>query len=67
VDMKLAFGSKSFLEIYKDMSSNLNISSINVIGLRSWEDEYPYTLDSEDWKQIQIDYLKKGYESRNLR
>ena len=23
----------------------------------------PYTLDSEDWKQIQIEGLRKGYES----
>jgi hypothetical protein len=67
IDMKLAFQDKSFIEVYKEMQNNLNIKSIHTIGTRSWENYYPYTLDSDDWKQIQIESLKKGYESRNLR
>jgi hypothetical protein len=67
VDMKLAFGEKSFLEIHKEMNKNLNIQSIHVIGMQTYENYFPYTLDSEDWKQIQIDYLKAGYESRSMR
>ena len=67
IDMKLAFQDKSFIEVYKEMQNNLNIKSIHTIGKRSWENYYPYTLDSDDWKQIQIESLKKGYESRNLR
>ena len=67
VDMKLAFQNKSFLDVYKIMKDNLNIKSIHTIGSRSWENEYPYTLDSEDWKQIQMEGLKRGYESRSMR
>ena len=67
VDMKLGFQNRSFLEVYEEMKTNLNIKSIHTVGTRSWEAYYPYTLDSEDWKQIQIDYLKEGYESRRLR
>ena len=67
VDMKLGFQNRPFLEVYEEMKTNLNIKSIHTVGTRSWEAYYPYTLDSEDWKQIQIDYLKEGYESRRLR
>ena len=49
------------------MSKNLNITSIHTIGMRSWENYYPYSLESDDWKQMQIDYLKEGYESRSMR
>ena len=67
VDMKLGFQNKPFIEVYNEMKTNLNIKSIHTVGTRSWEAYYPYTLDSEDWKQIQIDYLKEGYESRRMR
>jgi len=67
VDMKLGFQNRPFLEVYEEMKTNLNIKSIHTVGTRSWEAYYPYTLDSEDWKQIQMDYLKEGYESRRLR
>jgi hypothetical protein len=67
VDMKLGFQNKPFIEVYNEMKTNLNIKSIHTVGTRSWEAYYPYTLDSEDWKQIQMNYLKEGYESRRLR
>jgi hypothetical protein len=67
VDMKLAFQNKPFTEVYNIMKNNLNIRSIHTIGSRSWENEYPYTLNSDNWKQIQIEGLKKGYESRSMR
>lgn len=67
VDMKLGFQNKPFTEVYNEMKTNLNIKSIHTMGTRSWEAYYPYTLDSENWKQIQIDYLKEGYESRRVR
>ena len=67
VDMKLGFQNKPFREVYNIMKNNLNITSIHTIGLRSWENEYPYTLDSDNWKQIQMEGLKKGYESHSLR
>ena len=65
--MKLGFQNKPFLEVYNQMKNNLNIKSIHTIGSRSWENEYPYSLDSEDWKQIQINAMKAGYESYSMR
>ena len=67
VDMKLGFQNRPFLEVYNEMKTNLNIKSIHTVGTRSCEAHYPYTLDSEDWKKIQINYLKEGYESRRVR
>jgi hypothetical protein len=67
VDMKLGFQNKTFIEVYEMMKTNLNISSIHVIGMQSWENDFPYTLESDNWKQIQIEGLKRGYESRSMR
>ena len=67
IDMKLSFQNKPFLDVYNIMKNNLNIKSIHTIGSRSWENEYPYSLDSEDWKQIQINAMKAGYESYSMR
>jgi len=67
IDMKLGFQNKPFLEVYENMKSNLNIKSIHIVGTRSYENEYPYTLESADWKNIQIKNLKEGYESRSMR
>jgi hypothetical protein len=63
IDLNKTFGNTNFLEIYNTMLDNLDINSIKT----SIECEYPYTLDSEDWKKIQMDNLREGYESRNLR
>ena len=67
VDMELAFPDKSFIEVYNVMKDNLNIASMQLVGSKEAECFYPYSLDSTDWKQIQIDYLKEGYESRSMR
>lgn len=67
VDMKSGFQNKSFSEVYDIMKNNLNIQSIHVIGSKTWENYFPYTLESDDWKKIQMDYLREGYESRSLR
>jgi len=67
VDMKLAFQNKPFLEVYKQMKNNLNIKSIHIIGSYTTECEYPYTLDNDDWKQRQMEGLKRGYESYSMR
>ena len=66
VDMT-GFEHKPFLDVYQSMKDNLNIKSIHIIGNKNWENEYPYTLDSKDWKQIQMEGLKRGYESRSMR
>ena len=68
VDLQRTFGaSATFKEIYETMSHNLNITSIKTMSNRTIECEYPYTLDSDDWQQIQMEGLKKGYESRSMR
>tara|TARA_B110000483_G_scaffold21420_1_gene24262 strand:+ start:2088 stop:3233 length:1146 start_codon:yes stop_codon:yes gene_type:complete len=68
VDLQRTFGaSATFKEIYDTLSKNLNITNIKTMSNQTIECEYPYTLDSEDWQQIQIEGLKRGYESRSMR
>jgi hypothetical protein len=68
VDLQRTFGSSAtFKEIYETMSKNLNISNIKTMSNRTIECEYPYTLDSDDWQQIQMESLRKSYESRSMR
>ena len=67
VDMKLAFQNRPFMEVYNKMKTNLNIKSMHIVGMQTFENNFPYSLDSDDWKKIQIEGLKKGYESRSLR
>jgi hypothetical protein len=67
VDLKLAFADKPFLDVYDTMKDNLNIKSIHVIGSTTTECAYPYNLNDENWKTIQIENLRRGYESRSLR
>ena len=68
VDLQRTFGTDASIhKIHKVMSSNLNITSIRTIYGPSVETDYPYTLDGDDWKQIQMEGLKSGYESRGVR
>ena len=68
VDLQRTFGtSATFKEIYEAMTRNLNITNIKTMSNRTIECEYPYTLDSDDWQQIQIESLRQGYESRSMR
>ena len=67
IDLERSFGTDKFMEIYNTMKQNLNISNIKITGDSACENNFAYTLDSEDWKQIQIEGLKRGYESRSLR
>ena len=68
VDLQRTFGSSAtFKEIYETMTNNLNISNSKTMSNRTIECEYPYTLDSDDWQQIQMEGLKRGYESRSMR
>jgi len=68
VDLQRTFGTGATIhDIHKLMNDNLNITSIRTITGPSIETDYPYTLDSDDWKQIQMEGLKKGYESRSMR
>ncbi len=46
-------------------------NNLNIVKMHTSEEmvtcEYPYTLESEHWKQIQIEGLRQGYESRTMR
>ena len=66
VDLEHTFGTDQFAEIYKQMKNNLNIKKIYTT-VDQVSCEYPYSLDNEGWKQIQMEGLKRGYESRGMR
>ena len=66
VDLARSFGDQAtFKEIYETMSNNLNITKIKNMT-SSVECQYAYSLDSDNWKQIQIEGLKSGYKSRSV-
>ena len=67
VDLETSFQNRPFTSIYNVMKDNLNIKNITVRSDKVYENNFPYTLDSKDWKQIQMEGLKKGYESRSMR
>jgi hypothetical protein len=67
IDLKTSFNNDKFLQIYEEMKNNLNIKNIAVGSKNVVTNDFPYTLESSDWKQIQLEGLKKGYESHSLR
>ena len=68
VDLQRTFGTDASLQkIHTVLNKNLDITSIRTITGPSVECDYPYSLESNDWKQIQMEGLKKGYESRSMR
>jgi hypothetical protein len=67
VDLVNSFSTDQFLDIYKQMIDCLNISRIELIGPTNITTEYKYTLSDPDWKELQIEELRKGYESHSLR
>jgi hypothetical protein len=67
VDLKQSFGSDQFLDVYKQMIDCLNINKIEIIGSENIVTEYRYNLSDTNWKELQIEELKKGYESHSLR
>ena len=67
VNLKRSFGTDDFLKIYEILSNNLNISKIEVLDSENISEEYPYTLNDKNWQQIQMNSLKRGYESYSLR
>ena len=68
IDLQRTFGTNASIHhIHNIMNDNLNITSIRTITGTSIECDYPYTLESDDWKQIQMEGLKDGYKSRSLR
>jgi hypothetical protein len=68
VNIKETFGEDAtFEKIYNTMIKNLNITYISVQSDQTIKCDYPYSLDSDGWRQIQIEGLKDGYESRSVR
>ena len=68
VDLQRTFGTDASLQkIHTVMNKNLDITSIRTITGPSVECDYAYSLECNDWKQIQMEGLKKGYESRSMR
>jgi hypothetical protein len=62
IDLVRTFGADaSVVDIHKVMSDNLDITSISTIFGPSVEADYPYTLDSDNWKQLQMEGLQSGY------
>ena len=67
VDIEKTFGNMTVTEIHDAMGKNLNIKNIASVSSDTVRCDYPYTLDDEDWKQIQMKGLVSGYESRSVR
>ena len=67
VDLKESFGTNDFIEVYKQMLNCLNIQKIQITGDEHIENVYNYSLSDSNWKEIQINELRKGYESHTLR
>ena len=67
LDLQKSFGSTDFLKVYDQLLNCLNIRKIEVTGTKKTKVEYNYYLDDDNWKQLQIKELKKGYESHSLR
>jgi len=66
VDLETSFQNSPFKSIYEVMKDNLNIKNITIKGVGIHQNDFPYTLESNDWKQIQLEGLRKGYESRSM-
>ena len=67
VNLETSFDNRTFTDIYDEMKKHLNINSITIKNKDLVVNDFPYSLESDDWKQIQMEELKKGYESRSLR
>ena len=67
VNLETSFDNRPFTDIYDEMKKHLNINSITIKNKDLVVNDFPYSLESDDWKQIQMEELKKGYESRSLR
>ena len=67
VDLETSFQSTSFRVVHDKMKENLNITKIQIQGQQEFSNDFPYSLESADWKQIQIKGLRRGYESRSVR
>ena len=67
VNLETSFQDTTFPVIYDSMKHNLNINKIQILGDENIGNNFPYTLESNDWKQIQMEGLESGYKSRSVR
>ena len=68
IDIEGTFGvGATSRDVYKILLDNLNITGIHIISDTTTYCKYPYTLDDDNWQQIQLKALEKGYESSSLR
>ena len=67
VDLETSFQNRPFKLIYETMKDNLNIKNITIRGVGIHQNDFPYTLESNDWKQIQMEGLESGYKSCSVR
>jgi hypothetical protein len=59
VNLKKSFGTEDFAEILKKLSTYLDIYQIHVDGITG---TYDYVWSDDNYKQMQIDLLKPGYD-----
>jgi hypothetical protein len=60
INLEKTFGNDfRYKDLYHTLSMNLDITKIKVISDESIFCDYPYTLDSDDWQNIQIKELMK--------
>jgi len=59
IDLDKSFGTSEFLPIYEKLVHNLNIKKIST---QQTSCNFDYTLDSDNWKEIQMQALEKGYQ-----
>ena len=62
IDIYKTFGNRDIIEIHNIMSRNLNIKKIKINSESIVECDYDYTLDDDNWRQIQMEGLKSGYK-----
>ena len=59
VNLEKSFGTKNFVKILKKLSSYLDIYQIYADGVTS---TYDYVWSDDNYKQMQIDFLRPGYD-----
>ena len=59
VDLDKSFGTSDFLPVYEKLKKNLNIRKISI---QQTSCDFEYTLDSDNWKKIQMQALERGYQ-----
>jgi len=64
VDLQSSFGTTNYQEIWKILSSHLDIYKIEVDGISNIFD---YSWSDSDYKQMQIDMMKPGYDFSSRR